>query len=517
MNNCLKKFFFLAVFLTASFLIYAQDPVVARKPLSQYDFPGMKQKLSLDLQNMNIVDTLKYLAVKGDLNIVTGANVSGTVNLLLSGVTIGDVLDIVLVINNLAYEVQGNIIKIITADEYKILYGDDFYDQRSVEILQLKYASTANIGAMLGDIKSAIGKVVYDADTGTVILVDTPEKIKQMKDVINKSELPTVNRIYPTQTETFTLQYAKVEDIKDKVTAVLTSNVGSLHTDTRTNRFVVVDLPNKIEEVKSIIKAFDAKTQEVFIEAKIVQVTLDDHFEWGIDWDQLSGLGDSMTFHPEITLPQTLTGTYGKLTVVNTTSDLSMVLEALNSLTETKILSNPHLAVVDGKEAKMVVATKQPYALSTSTVSEGTTTTATDITFVDVGVTLTVIPTINEEEFITMDIKAEVTEATGTYTYGTDNTEVPIVATRDAETTVMVKDGTTIIIAGLIKDEKRYTKKKVPLLGDIPFVGRFLFGYEDDQVIRTETIVFLTPRIIGGDMPFRLGRDIKKDRFPKRE
>jgi type II secretory pathway component GspD/PulD (secretin) len=496
---------------------YPKQELATNNSLSRYNFPGLQEKISLDFQDMEITDALKFLAVKGNLNIVASTNITGTINLLLTDVTIGDVLEVILVVNNLAYEIQGNIIKVITAEDYEKLYGRAFYDQKKVEIVQLKYAPSANVGAMLEGVKSNIGRVIYDEAAGTVVLVDTPEKIEQMKEVIKTAEMPTVSRAYPTVTETFQLQYAKAEDLNEKIAGILTPEIGEIQIDSRTNRIVVTDLPHKIEKTKILIETFDEKTQEVFIEAKVVQVSLDDHFQWGVDWDEVAKInGGSTIFQPEVTLPESLT-TGGSLTVTSTGADVNLVLEALDALQDIQIISNPHLAVIDGEEAKIVVASKQPYAVTTSSLSEGTTTTATDITFVDIGVTLIVVPKINREGFITMDVKSEISESTTNYTYGDPATTVPIVETRDAETTVMVKDGTTIIIAGLIKDEKRITHNRVPFFGYIPFIGPSLFTNKDEEIVKTETVIFLTPRIITGDKPFNLLRDMPEKQEAKRE
>jgi len=481
---------------------------LASRSLSLSKFPGLSKKISIDLKGMDIVELLRYLAVKGELNIVTSPGISGKVNLLLSNVSLADLLEIVLATNNLAYEVKGNIIKVMKAEEYEALYGEKFYDQRKVETVHLKYASVNNISAVLANIKSNIGRIISDVRTGTLVLIDTPQKIEQMKEIIKKTDQPAVSKA-------FKLEYAKVEEIKDKINAVLTPNVGSLQIDARTNQLIVSDLPYKLEKVEELIKTFDKREKEVFIEAKIVQVSLSDEFKWGIDWDRLTWTGNKgYSFLTQSHFPIDM-GSYGKLTVDTAkTNDLDIILSALQSVGETKIISNPHLAVLDGHEAKIVVAKKQPYAITTTTLSEGQSTTATEITFVDIGVSLSVTPTINEEGFITMDIKPEVSEFVEYYEYGTTPTKVPVVESRNAETTVTVKDGVTVIIAGLIKEGKVKNVSKVPLLGDIPILGN-LFKSISDQVVRTETIIFLTPRIISGEESFLLERDKERPMLKK--
>ena len=154
---------------------------------------------------------------------------------------------------------------------------------------------------------------------------------------------------------------------------------------------------------------------------------------------------------------------------------------------------------------------KQPYQEdTTTTASGGTTTTSTTYQWVDVGVKLNVTPTINKDGYISMLIKPEVSSISEWYGGAAQAAgAVPVVRSADAETTVTVKDGVTIIIAGLIKDQKTQTVYKIPILGDIPILG-WGFKYDSDDVRRSETIVFLTPRIVGGDETFLLKKDMPK-------
>ena len=496
--------------------LYPETEAQPAEPISGYDFPGLETEISLDIRNMDVVHFLKFLASEGNLNIIASKNVSGPVNLLINNVTIGDALEIVLSLNNLAYEVHGNIIKIISNEEYKAMYGVNFYDEKETAIYQLKYASATNLGAMLGNVKSDIGKIIYDDSTGTVIIVDTPEKIEEMDLIIKQQEIPTISRILPTETAVFELKYADIEDVKGEISGALTADVGTIRTDIRTNTLIITDLPHKIREVEVMIKAFDRKSREVFIEAKIVEVTLADTMKWGIDWDRIWQIRYPSGPTPydiitDVTLPMSLTS-FGKITVDTiSTSSLDIVLEVLNTVTETRIISNPHLMVTEGKEASIEVIEKQPYQEeTTTTASGGTTTTSQTFQWVDVGVSLSVTPTINADGYINLLIKPDVSSISAWYGGAAQAAgAVPVVKSANAETTVTVKDGVTVIIAGLIKDNKTKTVNKIPILGDLPVVGNAFRNISDD-VRRTETVVFLTPRIVTGDKFFLLEKDMPK-------
>jgi general secretion pathway protein D len=242
-------------------------------------------------------------------------------------------------------------------------------------------------------------------------------------------------------------------------------------------------------------------------------VTLTEAHKWGVDWSRLfdeAGHKRGLTVTPEVEMPLSLS-TFGKLTVSRTQGDntLSTILEILETVGETKILSNPHIATEEGKEASINVITSQPYSQSTTTTTDAATTQSTEFTFVEVGVKLNVVPRINADGFISMVIKPEVSSITSFFPDSASEERVPVVETAIAESTVLVKDGTTIIIAGMIKDTKTLSKNKVPGLGNIPVVGK-LFSNESDEIQRTETIVFLTPRIITGETEYLLERDETK-------
>ncbi len=517
-----------AVVILALFLICPLHPLCAEETvekvkedmpqavISDYEFPGLEVEISLDIRDMDVVHFLKFLATEGNLNIVTSKSVAGPVNLLINDVTIGDALEIVLSLNNLAYEVHGNVIKIISNDEYKALHGVNFYDERQTIVYQLKYASPTNVGTMLGNVKSEIGKIIFDDSTGTMIVVDTPEKLEEMDIIIEQQEIPTITRILPTVTKVFEFKYADIEDVKDEMAEALTADIGTIRTDVRTNTLIVTDLAHKIEEIKVMVKAFDRKSREVFIEAKIVEVTLADTMQWGIDWDKLWQLRypsapTPYTIMPEVTLPMSLTA-FGKITVDTLSSgDLDIVLEVLDTITDTRIISNPHLMVKEGKEAKIEVIEKQPYEEeTTTTASGGTTTSSKTYQWVDVGVSLSVTPTINEDGFVNLLIKPDVSSISTWYGGAAQASgAVPVVKSANAETTVMVKDGVTVIIAGLIKDNKTQSVNKIPFLGDLPILGH-AFKKVSDDVRRTETVVFLTPRIVTGEKFFLLEKDMPK-------
>jgi general secretion pathway protein D len=181
-----------------------------------------------------------------------------------------------------------------------------------------------------------------------------------------------------------------------------------------------------------------------------------------------------------------------------TAQDFDTVITYINTLGSTKILSNPKLVVTNNQESRIHVGEKQAYVTTTTTTGQVTSTVAENVTFVDVGTQLAVTPTINDDGFITMKVKAEISAVVDTLVTPTKN-EIPIINSSLAETTVMVKDGTTVIIGGLKDEVKVKGTTKTPYLGDIPLLG-WLFKVSRERLQKTDLLIMLTPRIVTGEI-----------------
>jgi len=481
-------------------------------------FSGLSRKISLDLRSMDIMDTVKFLSKQGDLNIVATKNVSGKVTLFLKDVTISDVLDMILLTNSLACEKKAGIITLMTENEYEALYGEKYTNKKETKTITLKYADPKRVGTILGNLKSSIGKVIIDDATGMIILIDTPLKIKEMEEAAVRADLSTVNRVLPTVREAFELNYAKIGEIKGEITKVLTKDIGSIEVDERTNKLVVTDLPHNMEKIRKLVADFDSKTREVLVEAKIIEITLNDDFAMGVDWSKVYGLAeDSLTFTGSFPFSAPLSSSSTmKLSVGTLANDkYNFALTLIKSFGRVKVVSSPHIVVCNNEEAKFMVGTREAYVTTTITTGDVTTTTSESVNFIDVGVTLYVTPTINKDGFVKMHIKPEVSSISD-WLETTEGNQIPIVDTSNVETDVLVKDGNTIILAGLIKKTTDKDVSKMPLLGSIPVLGR-LFSNVSDTNEKKELAIFLTPHIISGaDEMFKLKEEIKTRKPPKR-
>lgn len=450
-------------------------------------------KISLDLKGIDILELFKILSMKMNINVVPTKDVTGRVNVYLNNVDYADALDIILINNGLAAEWRDNMVIIRTTEQYRSIYGRTYGERRKTRTFQLKHASPKAVLTALSELKSERGKVIVDDASGTVILVDTAELLDLMEKTAKALDAPK-------ETEIFELRYAKAEDVKNQLSTILTPGSSGVELDARTNKIAISDLPDKMKKIKRIITAFDEETRQVLIEAQIVQISLNDRTRFGIDWEKIFVSAKMRGLDYKGKFPVTgLSSTLGEMSVGTlAANDFNIVVQALNSITKTNILSRPRIAVVNNQEASILIGSKEVYFSQTQSQSSVTTTTAESVNYVDVGVKLNVTPSISDDGFIVMKIRPEVSTVRETATSPLGST-VPVVETSQAETTVKVRDKAMVMIAGLMKEEMRNSRDQLPIIGNLPIIG-WIFGNKDTQKVKTELAIFLTARIITGDV-----------------
>ena len=375
------------------------------------------------------------------------------------------------------------------ARDYELIYGDKFQGRTQSLVQPLKYAKVAQVATVLNQVKSAVGRVVADEATNTLVLSDVPTRLNEMRELLTQLDRPTESRVY-------SLNYAEAEKLKDKVQPLL-SLLGTFTFDARTNKAVISDLTEVLDKADQVVRAFDTPEGEVLIEAKIVKVDLTDEMDLGIDWQRvLSGVDVTLRNNFDSISGDIIGGsvTGSALKVVSSTnSSSSVVIEALKKITKTETLSNPRLMVSNNQEARILVGTKEAVVTVTTTIpATGSTVSSPEIKYVDVGTKLYVTPNIKYDGLIQIKIRPEVSTST-VETFQTNR--IPIVSSTEAETNVLVKSGSTLIIGGLIDTKNTRTDNRVPFLGDIPLLGLPFRGSSDVKK-KTELVVFLTPQIV---------------------
>ncbi|MFA6092447.1 MAG: type IV pilus secretin PilQ [Elusimicrobiota bacterium] len=416
------------------------------------------ESVSLDYENTDIRDVLRLVASKAKINIIFGSDVTGSLTLHLTEVP---------------------------------------FNEAFITILQMQ-------------------GLVADQSGENVLRIMTPATFQ-------KERTTAVN-----QTRVIPLRYSKAAEIRTAVEAVRQAEgrQGKLNTDDNTNSLIVTDTLDAIASVERLLSKLDVRPQQVMIEAKLVEVKLSKDLNFGIQWDYLNmdnarlggqqgtnfigGTAKADTLAKPfdqndytVTSGEGATGRgtgvslpaskiFGAFTFGRVTNNyfLSATLTAAASQGKVKVLSDPKIATINGKQANINITTQIPYVTS-NVASTGVTT--QQVSYITTGIQLSVTPTINADGRITIDVAPTVSQPS--VTAAASITGAPAVDSRTAKTTVIVQDGETVVIGGLITDSVSNTIAKVPLLGDIPILG-WLFKKKSVERSRVELLIFVTPHVL---------------------
>ena len=271
----------------------------------------------------------------------------------------------------------------------------------------------------------------------------------------------------------------------------LTGNV-KIVADEETNALLITTFVRNFPAVAELIKQLDILLPQVLIEAQIIEVTLDDDSVFGVEWmwEQGTTLNDK-TYQQEGATDFGLTDEVFGLKYGILSSKLNAMLHALTKDTKVNILSTPRIMTKNNQEAIINVGQAVPFLVSTQEIATGGILTSTD--FRDVGVILTVTPRINRAGTVSLDVNQQINSLVEFTLF-----DAPIISTREASAFVTIKDKQMMVIGGMIKDDKTETVHKIPVLGDIPLLGR-LFRRTDTRLEKTELMVFITPHVVYTD------------------
>lgn len=260
--------------------------------------------------------------------------------------------------------------------------------------------------------------------------------------------------------------------------------------DNAKNAVIVWGNDQEQEDFGRLIVSLDTTPVQVLLEATIAEVALNDELEFGLRWFfQNNRIGGGFSDIASGAVASNFPG----LSLLFQANKGNIVMNALSSVTDVNIVSSPSLMVLDNEEATLQIGDQVPVATQQVTDSNNATTTvANTISFRDTGIILTVRPRVSEGGRVTLDIEQEVSSVSSTTTSGIDS---PTISQRKINTKVVVNNGTTLALGGLIQDSRNKTKTKVPIAGDIPVLGN-LFKSKSNSKDRTELLILITPRVV---------------------
>jgi general secretion pathway protein D len=275
--------------------------------------------------------------------------------------------------------------------------------------------------------------------------------------------------------------------------------------DEGTNALIIAASAQDFEVLADIIDKLDIFREQVFVEMLIMEISEDSLKKIGIDWatidqsvDGSSRVFGATNFGPRVDFASsTLEGlAVGIWRGSGTNVRIGSMLHALEKQSGINILSTPHILTSNHNKAKIIVGESRPFVIK-SRITEGTDpltpTVIKEFEYKDVGITMDITPHISQSGLIRLEIKSEFTKLIEDVTSLAIDT--PSTAKREAETIVSMNSGSTVVIGGLIRDDKIAVETKVPLLSDIPLIGG-LFKYDKDQLQKTNLLIFITPHIM---------------------
>lgn len=295
--------------------------------------------------------------------------------------------------------------------------------------------------------------------------------------------------LLPLKTAVFQVKYANAAELKTSVSFIL-SQRGSAEVDARTNSILVTDIPERIEQIADMVHDLDTETLQVEIVAKLVDVDVTAARELGINWNLNNIHLNNNRFTGSIThntpAPDAVTDLRFGIFPPWSGGNIDGVIQAMEKENKANIISNPSITTVNNRQARILVGKEVPLIVLDKAGNPIT-------QLKKVGITLEVTPYINSENRVTMDLHPEVSDLSSQATVQGGI----VFSTSEADTRVMVNDGETAVIGGLMSTTETNFEIGIPILRSIPIIGHF-FKETDVRKDHRELLIFVTPRIVRG-------------------
>lgn len=401
--------------------------------------------ISLDLLDADVKNVLRLIADITGTNMVIDPGVAGQVTLKVEQVPWDQVLDLILSMNDLAVDKVGNVIRIATRAKLQ----QEWKQQEE----------TLKARQQLMEASKDFGEIT---------------------------------------TEYLAVNYAKPADIAAKISEIK-SEKGKISIDDRTSLVIYTDYQSRLQNAKTLISRLDKPTPQVMIEARIVQLNKNMERDLGIEWNfflaSTSGSGshlftqDFQVNHPA-TSPDSFGFSFGQLTG-QTIWNVDLILTALETRGEGKIVSAPRVLTMDNVKALIKQGKQVPYlVLSDQNVA------STEL--VDAVLELEVTPHITPDERVRLEIKAKKDQVDLSAPIGIQSQ--PPIDTKEIQTELLVDDGAVIVIGGIIENSEDRSEEGVPGLNRVPLLG-WLFRSNFHKITKTELLIFISPKIVGYNVP----------------
>jgi len=506
-------------------------------------------KLDFDAAGADLREAVRELATVAKLNIVTSKDIAGTVTAGLRGLQAEEILLALADSCGAALQDKGHVIHLIprpigaatvrpTALEQKptapvgpagvrrlpdgrLAIHVEKVGLRDV-LRQVSVAADLNIVAapeLNGSPVSLDLNAVTPQDALAAIAAHSGLQFRPLGSVLFAAPAP------PTiQTETFRLRYAKAEEISKVIAA--SAEEARVAVESTNNLLIVTGPPQAIEIARAIVTRVEVAPLQVAIYGRILETNLTGDEHLGIEWSDSFGISATTPRIPHSwPLSNSSESSYmpgydpsdvrsrgDKAVPYAATSDFQFgfltstgVLQMLQEKTTTRMVANPTVTTVENQEAKINIVTKFPVA-QYQVSSETGVLTISGFEYQEFGTILTVTPRVSDGHVI-LHVHPEVSRQAGVTRF--QDAELPIIHSQEADTKVRIKDGDTLVIAGLIREDTENRNKEVPGFSRVPLIGRFFRSKHDTIDARRNLLIFITPRIIG-PADFARSAELKK-------
>ncbi len=500
--------------------------------------------VTLDFVGADINDVLKALAMQTHTNVVSGTDVKGPITVSLAHVSLEEALDLITKLSGYQYAKVGRTYVIGTPATIQTLAAAGTASAPAVTtVLSFSYSDpadlTGEIKQLYPNVKASTGKAAGgQAGGGVLVLTGTADDIEGVRRLVGDSEAMISRNVGTSHTEVYNIKYVSADDLQTVLarlvpgviitpgptqrpapvapatadaggTTATTTSYGAAAGGTTTS--VTANLPTKattssllltgsdadLTRARRVLTTVDVRPAQINFEAKITEVDLNAQKNLGLAYSfagaqtrigESGGGGDNITAGPPKLGDSGYPGRPFKFGTFSRTALGDFVdvrLDALQQNGDVKLLSNPNISAVDGQPAAVFIGDNITYISSiTSSPTGQNVTTAT----VSAGIKLFVTGKVNNDGYVTLNIHPEVSSVT--FRVGIGGAQLPDISSREATTTLRVKDGDTIAIGGLISQQDVKSIQKVPILGDLPFFGQL---FRDTQVThnRNEVVIFI--------------------------
>lgn len=464
----------------------------------------LQQLVNVDFREMELANVVALLAHKAGINVIAGADLSGTVTAKLTRVPLLQAMQTALRMNGLGMLEEEGIFRIVP-------YEESVAAQRQSVLVTLQNAKAEDLEKVVKDMISGSKDqrlISVSANKAANILVITGPQSRIDNLVKLAHDLDVSEPVLPTVTEAIKLNYSEPDKIVPMLEKMLTPSIGKVAADTRARHLIVTDVPVVLEQIRQLVKDLDVPVKQVVLDTMVVDASMSDTSQTGVNWVmkaiqdknlRQTALGDSGR---AIGTLQSLAGTTalansnpaGAISYALLTGDIDWkgAIQAEIQNRNGNLISNPVLITVENKEAKISISKEIPYTELSQTSAGGS---QTSTRFKDVGTILAVTPRVTHDNHIICDLDAKESGTVGESTSG-----VPIEQKREMKNTVHLNNGQTIFIGGLRKKEQDATIRKIPVLGDIPVIN-FLFRNNDRTDTFNELMIFLTCSVVDEEHP----------------